>query len=357
MEVLEYVKDDPIAEFATLKIRSGVDNKFFDYNIKNFDDQLMLNDLLDRTSKSFFNLEKSFVSFLETGKAKFKISKNRVDWVDSNDQKPLSTHILENSTLTAFKKDPIEYEITCNVSFIVGDSYLGFYKMANNEINAINNYIKAAKLYASGIQHMMPKKIINDSIKNLEHNIYELESELSNTNEILDKVYEDFKSQLVNVFLEAVSVRSNGLINTTTLKDRITANLTNVTTEEVKDGFYDKLEQARANFINMNKDIIEDLLGKEIKIEMPNRTEESNTENPNEFFKESSNSLHQNLRNTIIVNEHNSSFEETVSEIDSVKPVDPNEFFDMSNSPLNKVAEKIDEIDLEGPENSEESTN
>ena len=59
MEVLEYIKENPIADYATLKIRSGVDNKFFDFNIKNMEDQVMLLDLLDKTSKSFYNLEKA----------------------------------------------------------------------------------------------------------------------------------------------------------------------------------------------------------------------------------------------------------------------------------------------------------
>jgi hypothetical protein len=342
MEVLEYVKDDPIAEYATLKIRSGVDNKFFDYNIKNMEDQQMLEDLLDKTSKSFFDLEKAFVSFLETGKATFKISKTRVDWVNESGKTTHTTKMMKGRSNVQGGK-VAEAVIECKIDFPIGDSYLGFYRMANNEINAIKNYIKTAKIYSSGIQTKFCKGAIEDSIDHLKNVIEDLENSLAKKDEKLDQVYNDFKTQLIGVFLQAVSVRSNGLINVETLRDRITANLTNVTTGEVKDGFYSKLDQARQNFINMNKEIIDSLLN-------TSTTENvSNIDDEKTFFEEGTEQLHDNLRNTIIVNEHNESFvkEEPLEAKGEMEEVDPKEFFNSKAGPLNDLAKKMEDENLD----------
>jgi len=311
MEVLDYIKENPIADYATLKIRSGVDNKFFDFNIKNMEDQVMLLDLLDKTSKSFFNLEKAFVSFLETGESNFNITKDKVDWV--------------NLDVTNSKIKQIDYTITCKVDFPIERSYLGFSRLSSNEINTINNYIKSAKLYSQGISTKFAQTAITDSNNNLKTVTDEMKKSQLKKADYLDQVYNDFKVQLINVFFEAVSVRSNGLLNADTLRDRINASLTNVTEGEVKDGFYEKLDNARQNFIDMNKEIIDSILLntdsdsnedsnvrktivniKEFK-EEPKKEE---TLDPKEFFEGGAEGLHQKLRNTIIVNEKNQSMEE-----------------------------------------------
>jgi len=332
--------DDPIVDYATLKIRSGIDNKFFDYNIKNLDDQEMLVHLLDKTSKSFYGLEKAFVSFLETGEARFNITKNRVDWIDNKDND--------------VKGKPSNYTIKCKVDFVVGTSYLGFYRLANNEITAIKNYIKSSNLYAQGIKTKFAQNSVKDSVKNLENVILNMEESLSKSDEKLDQVYNDFKSQLVEVFMKAVSVRSNNLINPDTLRDRINTNLTNVSTGEVKDGFYEKLDQSRKNFINMNKEIIDSLLSNN-KTENESSIGTSEGPSTTEFFKKSTESIHQNLRNTIIVNEKNEAYdvEEPLDTKREIQEIDPKEFFKTEDM-FKKIFNESDDLDKDFSEEKED---
>jgi len=300
MEIFKNIKENAIADYATLKIKSGVDNKFFDFNIKNMEDQVILLDLLDKTSKSFFNLEKSFVSFLETGESNFSITKNRVDWV--NDEASRYKQGMKKA----------DYTIKCKVSFPIGKSYLGFITLLNNENNTINNYIKSAEVYSQGINTKLAQSVIIDSINNLRTIVEDLEKSQDKKDDYLDQVYNDFKNQLVNVFYEAISIRSNRLLNADTLRDRINTSLTNVSEGEIKDGFYDKLDNARLNFLNMNKDIIESFLTSnedivnDLKDKIGSDTKEGKkdqeaTVNVKEFFAKGD----EKLRRAIIINERN----------------------------------------------------
>lgn len=318
-----------ITDYAINKIKSGINNKFFKFNIKDANDHEILYNLLEKTNMSIHGLEKSFVSFLTTGSVNFNITKDSVKFIGSG---KYDNDSVENDDNFNSKENDVIFKIENDDNYI-DTSYLNFFKTTNNDITYIENYIKFSKVYSKSINDKVVLMDINRNEKNIEEVLNKLKNSLNNKEEILNQLLNDFKSQLKKLFCKAVNVRSNYLIDSEALENKIELDFISITDEDLEKDFYNTLEENRNKFFNENKNIIESFLkdNEEVKDSDLSKTES--------FF--STSKLGDIIRKEVEIKENekellekSKNVREEVLEKTSNMEIDPKEFFSPKNSPL-----------------------
>ena len=231
--------ETPILDYALLKVRSGINNESFNIQIKNINDYTLLQDIVNKTGKSFFGLEKAFVQYLEQGKAYFYIS--------------------AESVKNVYTEKDSNYVIQSNIIYEYGTSYATNYSGLNTEILKISNLIYSLKKYRSGFNDIRANQYLDRSIADFEHALKMMKNKIEQNNDLLDSINVEFKEKMKDLFFKAVSVRSNGLLSEEGLKNRLVVNMLTFTPEEVKEGFEEKLEKSRLNFLNDLKDKLKNI--------------------------------------------------------------------------------------------------
>lgn len=229
----------PILDYALLKVRSGINNESFNIQIKNINDYTLLQDIVNKTGRSFYGLEKAFVQYLEQGKAYF--------------------YINQDSVKNVYTEKDSNYVIQSNIIYEYGTSYATNYSGLNTEILKISNLIYSLKKYRSEFNDIRANQYLDRSIADFEHTLKMMQNKLEQNNKLLDAIYAEFKEKMKDLFFKAVSVRSNGLLSEEGLKNRLVVNMLTFTPEEVKEGFEEKLEKSRLNFLNDLKDKLKNI--------------------------------------------------------------------------------------------------
>lgn len=231
--------ETPILDYALLKVRSGINNESFSVHIKNINDYTLLQDIVNKTGRSFYDLEKAFVQYLEQGKAYF--------------------YINQDSVKNVYTEKDSNYSIQSTIIFEYGTSYATNYSGLNTEILKISNLIYSLKKYKSEFHDRQANLFLDKSIADFEHALKTLQNKIEQNNELLDSINAEFKEKMKDLFFKAVSVRSNGLLSEEGLKNRLVVNMLTFTPEEVKEGFEEKLEKSRLNFLNDLKDKLKNI--------------------------------------------------------------------------------------------------